>query len=97
MHLFADVVIFFVVLIIVGLLLVLVEVKDFFKVVVLLDVLVLVITDVFGEIVFKLPVRTLLLFADVCIVVVMGLVCLGQNENGSGAHDRPLGHVVELH
>jgi di/tricarboxylate transporter len=83
MHLFADVVIFFVVLIIVGLLLVLVEVKDFFKVVVLLDVLVLVITDVFGEIVFKLPLRSvLLLFADVCIVVVMGLVYLSKNENG---------------
>jgi hypothetical protein len=66
-------------------------------VVVLLGVLVLVITDVFGEIVFKLPLRSvLLLFADVCIVVVMGLVYLSKNENG-WAHDRPLAHVVELH
>jgi hypothetical protein len=93
------VVIFLVVLNIVGLLLVLVEVEDVFKVVMLLNILALVITDVFVEIVFKLPVRALLLllFDDVCILVVIGLVCLGVNENGSGAHDRPLGHVVELH
>jgi hypothetical protein len=52
-------------------------------VVVLLGVLVLVITGVFGEIVFKLPLLSvLLLFADVCIVVVMGLVYLSKNENG---------------
>ncbi len=63
----------------------------------LLGVLVLVITGVFGEIVFKLPLLSvLLLFADVCIVVVMGLVYLSKNENG-WAHDRPLAHVVELH